>query len=75
MGTKKLLRWGNSVGLLIPDLAVRQCGLKAGTLVRITILDDEIRVRRFTAPAQTDILPYDEHPDGRAATEREERKW
>jgi antitoxin component of MazEF toxin-antitoxin module len=75
MVKKKLLRWGNSVGLLIPDLAVRQCGLKAGTLVRITILDHEIRVRRFTAPAQIDMLLYEEAPDGRAATEREERKW
>jgi antitoxin component of MazEF toxin-antitoxin module len=75
MATKKLLKWGNSVGLLIPDLAVRQCGLRAGSLVRIVVLEDEIRVRRFTAPPRDELAPYDEHPDGRPATEREEVKW
>lgn len=71
----KLIKIGNSVGFIVPHFAAKQCGFKAGSMVRIVVLEDEIRVRRFTAPPQTEILPYDDHPDGRPATEREEKKW
>lgn len=41
----RVLKWGNGLGVLIPMFAARSLGLKAGSEIRLLVLEDEIRIR------------------------------
>jgi len=42
----KVARWGNSLGLRIPQEGVEQLKLKEGESVRVRVQDDTITIRR-----------------------------
>lgn len=78
----KLLKWGPSVGLLIPASVARQLGFKPGSFVRIIPLERELRIRPVTAPCVDDYVPYEENPTSHETSERydkygdaEEQEW
>lgn len=56
----KLLKFGNRVGVLLPEPIARQYGFQAGSFVRIIALEKEVRIRPVWAPVLDDYSPCDE---------------
>lgn len=48
MITQKVSTWGNSLGIRLPQAITLQMGLKEGTLLTLTVKDDQI----ILAPAK-----------------------
>ena len=44
----KILRWGNSVGVLLPAKGAAQLGMSAGALINVFIEEDCIRIAPAT---------------------------
>lgn len=40
--TQKIAQWGNSLGVRLPQAIAQEIGLKAGTMIAITIEGDKI---------------------------------
>lgn len=70
----KLLKWGNGVGLLIPSFAAQAQGFRAGSFVRVIILEKELRIRPTSASKVDDYVPYDEYLDQKVKKELG-REW
>ena len=60
----KLLKWGNGLGLLIPAFAAKSFGLKAGSFVRVIVLERELRIRPVGVPCVDDFEPLGEESAG-----------
>lgn len=71
----KLLKWGNGVGLLIPAFAARSLGFKAGSHVRILVLENEIKIKPIRASKVDDYEPSDDTNDARRAKFSKVQKW
>lgn len=74
----KLIKCGHGTGLLIPAFAARSCGFKPGSLVRILVLENEIRVKLVSAAAS--VPPTDDDESYEAYQERQAKleapqKW
>lgn len=71
----KLLKWGNGVGLLIPAFAARSLGFKAGSHVRILVLENEIKIKPIRASKLGDYDPSDDAVDDKRAVLTKIQGW
>lgn len=71
----KLLKWGNGVGLLIPAFAARSLGFKAGSHVRIIVLENEIKIKPIRASKVGDLEPSDDARDANQAKFSTIQEW
>jgi antitoxin component of MazEF toxin-antitoxin module len=70
----KVMKWGNSLGILIPAFAARSLGLTAGSEVRVLVLEDEIRVRSARSPVPSSLSAGGEMSNAEAVRKLIE-KW
>lgn len=59
---KKLLKWGHGVGLLLPSHACKAHSFVPGTMVRVLILEKEIRIRHASLPREDEYTPFEQVP-------------
>src|SRR5665647_3275285 len=75
----KLIKCGQGTGLLIPAFAARSCGLKPGSLVRILVLENEIRVKLVSAaasvPPADGVESYEDYQERQAKLEAPQKWW
>jgi antitoxin component of MazEF toxin-antitoxin module len=72
--TTKLLKFGISVAVILPHQAAAVCGFKAGSFVRVIVLQDEIRIRHVTALRAYDLETLEEYRE-RVAKQEAPARW
>jgi antitoxin MazE len=63
MITQKVSVWGNSLGIRLPQAITLQLGLKEGTLLALTVQDDQIILSPAKPKYSLDELLQDATPD------------
>lgn len=46
----QLSKWGNSLGFIIPKHMALQAGFDENTCIKVTLIENEIRLRRCDSP-------------------------
>ncbi|EKU97920.1 growth regulator [Leptolyngbya sp. PCC 7375] len=63
MITQKVSTWGNSLGIRLPQAITLQLGLKEGTLLALTVKDDQIILSPTKPKYSLDDLLREATPD------------
>jgi antitoxin component of MazEF toxin-antitoxin module len=65
----KLVQIGAAVAVLLPPQVARTCNFKAGSFVRLVVLQDELRVRPVASPRAYDLESLDDYRERMAKAE------